>query len=83
MRRFSFRKRLILFFAGAVAGGAAVALTTPVTGPKVRRAVRRTIEDASDQVADAKETIACASDKLLQYGGSVKKTAARVISPLG
>ena len=50
-------RNVFWFLAGAVLGSAAVALTTPWSGRRVRTVVRRKIEDGGEQLAEATKGI--------------------------
>ena len=68
--------KLWVVFAIGVAAGATVALLyAPQSGEKTRRQVRRRIEDASDYVKDAADTISEHAGKAYRAGRSAVEEA--------
>jgi hypothetical protein len=52
VERNGFAKDLGFFVAGALAGGIVALLTTPYTGPKVRRMIRYKMEDGKERLTE-------------------------------
>jgi hypothetical protein len=57
-------KNITWFLAGALLGSAAITLTTPWPGRRMRRLVRSKVEDGADQLARGAKGFRQAGDKL-------------------
>ncbi|HVN03715.1 MAG TPA: YtxH domain-containing protein [Bryobacteraceae bacterium] len=66
---------MTFFLFGALLGGAAVALTTPFTGKRVRRTLRNAIESYSDELADTTRSLRQTSERLLHEGEKLVRSA--------
>jgi gas vesicle protein len=74
-----FGQSLIFFIAGAILGGVAVSLSTPVTGRRMRRALRSKIDDCSDRLTEAKQDLRNLGGDLLQQGEHLARSAGKAI----
>jgi len=59
------------FLAGAVLGSAAVTLTTPWSGRRVRKLVRRKIEDGEEQLSQATKGLRRKGEELRSGGEKI------------
>jgi len=59
------------FLAGAVLGSAAVTLTTPWSGRRVRTLVRRKIEDGEEQLSEATKGLRRKGEELRSGGEKI------------
>lgn len=75
-----FERNIACFFAGALLGGVAMALTTPFTGRQVRRTLRHKAEDYSDQLADATKTLRETSERLRHQGERLVQGAEKLFA---
>jgi gas vesicle protein len=57
-------RKPVLFLTGAILGATAVVLSTPISGRRVRRALRYKIEDCSDQLADVAKNVRNTSNQI-------------------
>ncbi|HVW78688.1 MAG TPA: YtxH domain-containing protein [Alloacidobacterium sp.] len=64
-----------VFTIGVAAGAAVALLYAPQTGEKTRKQVRRRLEDASDYVKDAADTISDHATKAYKAGRNVVEDA--------
>ena len=73
-------RNVAFFIAGALVGSAAVALTTPYTGKKMRRAIRERFDECADQVSDATHTLRDAGEQIRHRGGKLVRGAERLFA---
>jgi len=55
-----------------IVGGAAVAVSTPITGRRLRRAIRHKVEDCSGQIAEVTTT-------LRETGGQIRHQGEKLV----
>ncbi len=70
-----FGRNLGFYVAGAIMGGVAVALTTPFTGRRMRRALRHKIEDCSGQVTETMRDLRHAGGQVWHRGERLARSA--------
>ena len=75
-----FDRKLVFFIAGALAGSAAVALTTPYSGKKMRRAIRERFDDCADQVSHATHSLRDAGEQIRHRGQKLVRGAERIFA---
>jgi len=75
-----FGRSLTFFVAGAILGSAAVAFSTPLTGRRMRRAVRSKVGDCSDRLSEAKHDLRSMGGDLLHQGGHLARSAGRALN---
>jgi gas vesicle protein len=68
------------FVAGALIGGAAAALSTPYDGRRMRRIVKRRVEEGSDKVLEAAEQFREGCDDMFVRGQKVMRSAEKLFA---
>lgn len=71
-------RKPVLFLTGAILGAAAVVLSTPITGRRVRRVLRHKIEDCSDQLADVAKNVRDTSKQIRHQSERLVHNAGRM-----
>ncbi len=75
-----FERNLVFFLAGAFLGSAAVALSTPYTGRRLRRIISHKAMEVSEQVAEVKESLLETGNELLHKGEKLVKDAEKIFA---
>lgn len=78
------KKNLSFLVAGAILGGVVAALATPVSGPRMRRLVRRKVDACSNQLSDAASNLRDTGGDIVRQGKQIVKSADKILqrSPL-
>jgi len=66
-----FGKDMGFFVAGALAGGIVAALTTPYSGPRIRRMIRYKVEDSQDRLSEAAHNLRWQYNKIYNRGSAM------------
>jgi gas vesicle protein len=66
-----FGKDVGFFLAGAMAGSIVAALTTPYSGPRIRRMIRYKVEDSQERLAEAANDLRWQYSKLYNRGSAM------------
>ena len=70
------------FVAGVLVGGAVAMFTTPYEGRKLRRIMRRKIEDGVEQVSDAAAGLNTTCHELYTSSGKILHDASKKVAAL-
>lgn len=66
------------FLAGTAVGGTLAMLVTPLSGRRMRHAVKRSIEDGSDQIVEAADQLKTRCAELVEDGGRLARKVGKI-----